>query len=183
MKLTPAKGCRDSSRPARLHRLAGRYDNPMLESTTYIPPIQGLWIWLPVPECFYRMEKLRARVGKQTGGRHQTYSLKNSPVLVDKKIEHQSVHCTVYTVYMGTTIWLADFCIPGKASHPQSPGVCTSWPWEAGRNTYRIWTCIMAEILKGMLHEMNIFSKVLKTKWTLSVWALTVLKIVSCFFF
>jgi hypothetical protein len=34
-----------SCRPARLHqRLAGRYDDPMPEST--ISPIQGLWIWL-----------------------------------------------------------------------------------------------------------------------------------------
>jgi hypothetical protein len=30
-------------RPARLHRLAGRFDNPMLEST--ISPIQGLLFW------------------------------------------------------------------------------------------------------------------------------------------
>ncbi len=33
-----------SYRPARLHRLAGRYDNPMSEST--ISPSQGLRIWL-----------------------------------------------------------------------------------------------------------------------------------------
>jgi hypothetical protein len=33
-----------SYRPARLHRLASRYNNPMPEST--ISPIQGLWIWL-----------------------------------------------------------------------------------------------------------------------------------------
>ncbi len=33
-----------SYRPARLHRLAGRYDNPTPEST--ISPSQGLWIWL-----------------------------------------------------------------------------------------------------------------------------------------
>ncbi len=33
-----------SCRPVRLHRLSGRYDNPMLKST--MSPIQGLWIWL-----------------------------------------------------------------------------------------------------------------------------------------
>ncbi len=32
-----------SYRPARLHRLAVRYDNPMPEST--LSPSQGLWIW------------------------------------------------------------------------------------------------------------------------------------------
>jgi hypothetical protein len=37
-------------------------------------------------------------------------------------------------------------------------------------------------MLKGMCHEMNIFSKVLTSKWTLSVRALRVLKIVGGFF-
>ncbi len=32
-----------SYQPARLSRLAGRYDNPIPEST--LSPIQGLWIW------------------------------------------------------------------------------------------------------------------------------------------
>jgi hypothetical protein len=34
--------------PASLHRMAGRYDNPMPESTT--SPLQGLRIWLPVQD-------------------------------------------------------------------------------------------------------------------------------------
>ncbi len=37
-----------SYRPAGLHRLAERYDNPMPGST--ISPSQGLWIWQPVVE-------------------------------------------------------------------------------------------------------------------------------------
>ncbi len=39
-----------SYRPARLHRLAGRYENPMPEST--ISPSQGLRIGLQHGDCY-----------------------------------------------------------------------------------------------------------------------------------
>ncbi len=44
MSLDSGKGL--AYRPVSLCSLAGRYDNPMPESTMYIPPSQGLRIWL-----------------------------------------------------------------------------------------------------------------------------------------
>ncbi len=51
-------GIRFSYRPARLHWLAGRYDNPMPASPIF--PFQGLWIW-PLASCSVVFKHARGR--------------------------------------------------------------------------------------------------------------------------